>query len=184
MTLAPSWSPTIPFPPLVAVVALDPVDPVVPLAVEVATVDVTELVAFAGRLDVHALRAGDHEGERVSARGIVAKAFLVAALRHPGLDVRWPALPARHGMRLSELTAALENAEGASPIPDDAAVLSISDITRQPWTVGGGTMLESRDIVALRLAFDPRRTDAAAVHAMLDEFAGLLADPWELIAHC
>ena len=162
MTLAPSYSPPIPFPAPVAR-AVSPAA----LAVESATVDVTELVAFAARLDAHA--AGS--GESVSARSIVAKAFLVASLRHPMVEARWPVLPARHGVRLSELTAAIEGAEAGSAIPDGAAVLSVGAITET------GT-------VDVSLAFDPRRTDAVAAHRLVEELASLLADPWELIAHC
>jgi len=159
MTLAPSYSPPIPFPARVAAP--------VTLAVESATVDVSELVDFAARLDVRAVR----DGESVSPRSIVAKAFLVASLRHPGVDARWPVLPARHGLRLSELTAALDGADAASPIPDDAAVLSVGAIAPD------GSL-------SLSLAFDPRRTDSVAAHRLLEELAALLADPWELIAHC
>jgi hypothetical protein len=167
MTLAPSYSPPIPFPaPAIRGVAADPTAPAA-LSLETATVDVAELLQFATRLDARAAR----DGETVSARSIVAKAFLVASLRHPGLDARWPVLPARHGLRLSELTAALEGAAAASPIPEDAAVLSVAAITSD------GTL-------ALSLAFDPRRTDAVAAHRFVEEFASLLADPWELIAHC
>ena len=162
MTLAPSFSPTIPFP-----APRQRAREGMALSVETADVDVTELVDFARRLDVHASR----DGESVSARSIVAKAFLVASLRHPGVDARWPVLPARHGMRLSELTAALEGADAASPIPEDAAVLSV------------GALAADRAL-SLTLAFDPRRTDAVAAHRLLEEIASLLADPWELIAHC
>ena len=162
MTLAPSFSPTIPFP-----APRKRAREGMALSVETADVDVTELVDFARRLDVYASR----DGESVSARSIVAKAFLVASLRHPGVDARWPVLPARHGMRLSELTAALEGADAASPIPEDAAVLSV------------GALAADRTL-SLTLAFDPRRTDAVAAHRLLEELASLLADPWELIAHC
>ena len=171
MTLAPSYSPPIPFRAPARVATAGPVaasaasSPA--LAIESATVDVAELVDFAARLDAHAAR----DGESVSARGIVAKAFLVASLRHPGVDARWPVLPARHGVRLSELTAALEEADAASPIPEDAAVLSVAPIAADRS-------------ISLTLAFDPRRTDAVAAHRLVDELASLLADPWELIAHC
>jgi hypothetical protein len=160
MTLAPSYSPPIPFR------TPDRIPSPSAMAVETATVDVAELVAFARRLDARAAR----DGESVSASSIVAKAFLVASLRHPGVDARWPRLPARHGLRLSELTAALDGADAASPIPEDAAILSVGAIA--------GSMID------LRLAFDPHRTDAVAAHRMVEELASLLADPWELIAHC
>lgn len=172
MTFATGYSSPIPFP----ASRLEPA-PVpaaagaVALAVESATVDVAELVAFAGRLDARAAR----DGESVSARSIVAKAFLVASLRHPGVDARWPVLPTRHGVRLSELTAALEGAETASPIPEDAAVLSVGAIIEHP---------DATRTLDLRLAFDPRRTDAVGAHRLVEELAALLADPWELIAHC
>ena len=172
MTLAPSYSPPIPFPAPAARAV-----PPAALAVESTTVDVTELSAFAARLDAHAAL----DGASVSARSIVAKAFLVASLRHPGVDARWPVLPARHGLRLSELTAALDGAEAASPIPEDAAVLSVGAITQQSAEFDG--RIEAREVVALSLAFDPRRTDAVAAHRLVEEFAALLADPWELIAH-
>ena len=94
----------------------------------------------------------------------------MASLRHPGVDARWPLLPARHGMRLSELSAALEEADAASPIPEDAAVLSVGALTADRT-------------LSFSLAFDPRRTDAVAAHRLLEELASLLADPWELIAH-
>jgi len=164
MTLAPSYSSPILFPVPARAAASAPA---LALSVESATVDVGELVDFARRIHAHAAR----DGESVSARGIIAKAFLVASLRHPGVDARWPVLPARHGMRLSELTAAIEGADAASPIPADAAVLSVGRIGET------GT-------VEVSLAFDPRHTDAVAAHRLLDEFAALLADPWELIAHC
>lgn len=164
MTLAPSYSPPIPFRAPASRPAL------AALSLESATADVTELIAFASRLDAHAAR----DGESVSAMSIVAKAFLVASLRHPAVDARWPMLPARHGLRLSELTAALERADAASPIPDDAAILSVGAIS----THGDDSSLE------LRLAFDPRRTDTIAAHRLIEELAGLLADPWELIVHC
>lgn len=167
MTLAPSFSPPIPFrAPASRGGARAALVPAV-LSIESATVDVAELVDFAARLDVHAAR----DGESVSARGIVAKAFLVASLRHPGVDARWPVLPARHGVRLSELTAALEGADAASPIPEDAVVLSV------------GPIAADRSI-SLTLAFDPRRTDAVAAHRLLEELTSMLAAPWELIAHC
>jgi pyruvate/2-oxoglutarate dehydrogenase complex dihydrolipoamide acyltransferase (E2) component len=167
MTLAPSYSSPIPFPVPARAPALAAAEPALALSVESATVDVGELVDFAARLHAHAAR----DGESVSARSIVAKAFLVASLRHPGVDARWPVLPARHGLRLSELTAALDGADAASPIPDDAAVLSVGAI-------------ETDRTLSLTLAFDPRRTDAVAAHRLVEEFASLLADPWELIAHC
>lgn len=134
------------------------------LAVESATVDVTELLALVDRLDAHARIAG----EQVSLRGLVARALLTAGARHPGVDARWPALPAQHGLRVSELTAAIDQAVAASPLPDDAAVLSVGAVVAQS--------------LPLSLAFDPRRTDAVAAGMLLRELALLLADPFELVA--
>ena len=137
------------------------------LSLESAAVDTRELLAVARRLDVHARV----DGASVSARSLVARALLAALLRHPAVDVRWPLLPARHGLRLSELTAALDGADAASPVPDDAAVLSVGPVTE-------GSPLE------LRLAFDPRRVDAVEARMLLLELAALLADPLDLVARC
>ncbi len=137
------------------------------LSLETATVDTHELLAVSRRLDVHARI----DGGSVSARSLVARALLAALLRHPAVDVRWPLLPARHGLRLSELTAALEGADAASPVPDDAAVLSVGPIA-------DGSPLD------LWLAFDPRRVDAVEARMLLLELAALLTDPLDLVAHC
>jgi pyruvate/2-oxoglutarate dehydrogenase complex dihydrolipoamide acyltransferase (E2) component len=134
------------------------------LAVESATVDVTELLALVDRLDAHARISG----EQVSVRGLVGRALLTAGARHPGVDARWPALPAQHGLRVSELTAAIEQAVAASPLPDDAAVLSVGAVVAQSLPTS--------------LGFDPRRTDAVAAGMLLRELALLLADPFELVA--
>jgi pyruvate/2-oxoglutarate dehydrogenase complex dihydrolipoamide acyltransferase (E2) component len=158
MTLAPSL-------PRLDRVSTDPVRPVpAALAVESATVDVTQLIALVDRLDAHARISG----EQVSLRGLVARALLTAGARHPGVDARWPALPAQHGLRVSELTAAIEQAVAASPLPDDAAVLSVGAVVSQS--------------LPLSLAFDPRRTDAVAAGMLLRELAALLAEPLDLIA--
>jgi pyruvate/2-oxoglutarate dehydrogenase complex dihydrolipoamide acyltransferase (E2) component len=112
----------------------------------------------------------------VSVRGLVARALLTAGARHPGVDARWPALPTRHGLRVSELTAAIEQAAAASPLPDDAAVLSVGAVVHQPSERGAHAVLP------LSLAFDPRRTDAVAAGMLLRELASLLAEPLELVA--
>lgn len=172
MTLAPSYPMPIPF---AAVGALSrPAARLLPqpapaLSTESATVVVRELVELARRLDLHA----QHEGARVSADSLVAKAFLVAALRHPGVEARWPRLPDRHGLSLRELTDALESAESAAPVPHRAAVLSVGVITHAA----------SDETLSVSLAFDARHTDAVAAHRLLEEFASLLAEPWELVAH-
>jgi hypothetical protein len=137
------------------------------LSLETAAVEVAELLAVVARLDAHARL----DGAAVTARSLVARALLAASLRHPAVDVRWPLLPARHGLRLSELTAALDGADAASPVPDDAAVLSVGPISE-------GSPLE------LRLAFDPRRVDAVEARMLLLELAALLTDPLDLVAHC
>lgn len=170
MTLAPS------LPPLDQVSTASA--PAVPaaLAMESATVDVTELLALVDRLDAHARVSG----EQVSVRGLVARALLTAGARHPGADARWPALPARHGLRVSELTAAIERADAASPLPDDAAILSVGAVVRQPAEVEG--RIEVRAMLPLSLAFDPRRTDAVAAGMLMRELAFLLAEPLELVA--
>ena len=142
------------------------------LSVESATVDVSELLALVERLDAHARISG----EQVSVRGLVARALLTAGTRHPGVDARWPALPARHGLRVSELTAALDQAVAASPLPDDAAVLSVGAVVSSSAEVG------ARAVLPLSLAFDPRRTDAVAAGMLLRELAALLAEPLELVA--
>ena len=158
MTLAPSLPrPTTAF-------SAPTAPPLAALAVESATVDVTELMAIVDRLDAHARVSA----ERVSLRGLVARALLTAGAQHPGVDARWPALPARHGLRVSELTAAIDQADAASPLPDDAAVLSVGAVVSQS--------------LPLSLAFDPRRTDAVAAGALLRELASLLSKPWELVA--
>ena len=158
MTLAPSL-------PRLDRASIDQVRPApTALAVESATVDVTELLALVARLDAHARIAG----EQVSLRGLVARALLTAGARHPGVDARWPALPAQHGLRVSELTAAIEQAVAASPLPDDAAILSVGAVVSQS--------------LPLSLAFDPRRTDAVAAGMLLRELAALLAEPLDLIA--
>jgi pyruvate/2-oxoglutarate dehydrogenase complex dihydrolipoamide acyltransferase (E2) component len=146
------------------------------VAVETATVDVTELLALVERLDAHARVSG----ERVSLRGLVARALLTAGSQHPGVDARWPSLPARHGLRVSELTAAIEQAEAASPLPDDAAVLSVGAIVSQPADVEG--RIEMRPMLPLSLAFDPRRSDAVAAGMLLRELVTMLAEPLELVA--
>jgi pyruvate/2-oxoglutarate dehydrogenase complex dihydrolipoamide acyltransferase (E2) component len=170
MSIATSYSPPIPFPVGVTAPASAPVPALAfsALSLESTEVDVTELVTFATRLHTHAAR----EGEAVSPLSLVAKAFLVASMRHPAVDARWPMLPARHGMQLRELTAALDGSDAASTIPDDAAILSVGAIAAR----GDVSALE------LRLAFDPRRTDSREAHRFVEELAGLLADPWELIA--
>lgn len=145
------------------------------LAVESATVDATELLALAERLDAHARVSGEH----VSLRGLVARALLTVGARHPGVDARWPALPARHGLRVSELTAAIEQADAASPLPDDAAVLSVGAVDHQPAVVDG--RIEVRAMLPLSLAFDPRRSDAVAAGMLLRELATMLAEPLELV---
>lgn len=142
------------------------------LAVESATVDVTELLAIVDRLDAHARISG----EQVSLRGLVARALLTAGARHPGVDARWPALPAQHGLRVSELTAAIDQAVAASPLPDDAAVLSVGAVVSSSAEVG------ARAVLPVSLAFDPRRTDAVAAGMLLRELAALLAEPLELVA--
>ena len=166
MTLAPSMPATdrsmIPGP-----VASSAPTPSSALSLESAAVDARELLAVAARLDAHARP----DGATVSPRGLVARAFIAASVRHPGVDVRWPLLPTRHGLRVSELTAALDEADAASPVPDDAAVLSVGPIAE-------GAPLE------LRLAFDPRRVDAVEARMLLLELAALLADPLDLVAHC
>ena len=134
------------------------------LAVESATVDVAEVLALVGRLDAHARIAG----EQVSLRGFVGRALLTAGARHPAVDARWPALPAQHGLRVSELTAAIEQAVAASPLPDDAAILSVGAVVAQ--------------LLPISLAFDPRRTDAIAAGMLLRDVAALLAEPLELVA--
>ncbi|MEP6844198.1 MAG: 2-oxo acid dehydrogenase subunit E2 [Pseudolysinimonas sp.] len=149
---------------------------VVALSVESATVDVTELIDIVERLDAHARVSA----ERVSLRGFVARALLSAGSRHPGVDARWPVLPARHGLRVSELTAAIELAEAASGLPEDAAVLSVGAVVRQPAEVDG--RIEVRAMLPLSLAFDPRRSDAVAAGMLLRELAVMLAEPLELVA--
>ena len=173
MTLAPS------LPDLIT----EPTAPTAPmrlspsaLAVESATVDVTELVALAERLDARARLSG----ERVSLRGVVARALLTVGPRHPGVDARWPALPTLHGLRVSELTAAIEGADAASALPEDAAVLSVGAVVRQPGEVDG--RIEVRATLPLSLALDPRRSDAVAAGMLLRELAAVLADPLELMA--
>ena len=158
MTLAPSLPRPTTGPSLVAVA------PLAALAVESSTVDVTELLALVDRLDTHARVSG----ESVSVRGLVARALLTAGAQHPGVDARWPALPVQHGLRVSELTAAIDQAHAASPVPDDAAVLSVGAVVSQA--------------LPLSLAFDPRRTDAVAAGALLREVASLLAEPFDLVA--
>lgn len=169
MTLAPGYSPVISMPTRSQPAAL---------SVETATVEATELVELAARLHRHALR----DGGAVSAMSLVAKAFLVASLRHPAIDARWPLLPDRHGLLLSELTAALDGTDAASAIPDDAAVLSVALTPRRPAEPGGG--IESRDVLELRLAFDPRRSNAVEAQRLLVELAAILAEPWELVLAC
>ena len=142
------------------------------LSVEFATVDVTELLALVARLDAHARVSG----EQVSVRGLVARALLTASARHPGVDARWPTLPARHGLRVSELSSAIEQAAAASPLPDDAAVLSVGAVVSSSAEAG------ARAVLPLSLAFDPRRTDAVAAGMLLRELASLLAEPLDLVA--
>jgi len=146
------------------------------LAVESATVDVTESLDTVERLDAHARIAG----EQVSMRGWVARALLTAGARNPGVDARWPALPARHGLRVSELTAAIDQAVAASALPDDAARLRVGAVVRQPAEIDG--RLEVRAMLPLSLAFDPRRSDAVAAGMLLRDLASLLADPLQLVA--
>jgi pyruvate/2-oxoglutarate dehydrogenase complex dihydrolipoamide acyltransferase (E2) component len=81
---------------------------------------------------------------------------------------------------VSELTAAIEQADAASPLPDDAAVLSVGAVVRQPAEVDG--RIEVRDTLPLSLAFDPRRSDAVAAGMLLRELVTMLAEPLELVA--
>ena len=166
MTLAPS----LPRPDQVAIASVRAVPAA--LSVESATVDVTELLTLVERLDAH----GRVSGEQVTLRGLVARALLTAGTRHPEVDARWPALPTRHGLRVSELTAAIEQADAASPLPDDVAILSVGAVISSSAEVG------ARAVLPLSLAFDPRRTDAVAAGMLLRELAAMLAEPLELVA--
>ena len=187
MTLAPSYSPHPPSPSDHRTAAEPTLSAqTVPLpGVQLATVDVTALVDLAQRLDDHARR----DGVRVSSHSLVARAFLAAAVRHPRANARWD-LPGLSGvtgagLRLSELTAALEDSSQGNHYAiegraGEAGLLSVGEIRRQPAEFEGN--IELRWLVTLSLSFDPGTIDPTEARMLLDELTILLADPFELVA--
>ncbi|MFC5500760.1 hypothetical protein ACFPJ4_00745 [Lysinimonas soli] len=185
MTLAPSYSPQLPNLSDRRIAESFAVEQAVPLpGVQLATVDVTALVELSERLDRHARR----DGGRVSTRALVARAFLAAAVRHPRADALWdvPGLAgvSGAGLRVSELTAALDGATAARAVnagrAGQASSLSVGELRRQPAEFEG--RIELRWLLTLSLSFAPDAIDAVEVRMLLDELAAMLADPFELVA--